>query len=329
MNRRIAVVAGFVLVVAVLSGTAATADDFDTCPPGHTRYTDTNDVEQCRVGDGPMSVGVSTAWNTYYRTVELIPTQAERADGFENFIATVTDGRSKTITVPITDAVEAPSNTKSDCYIDNGETCAAPANAAIAYRVWGSCNSPYTARLLKSNSRVTQVGNSRQFRVHGNPDYQYSNRIAIHYSLTGRQAITRTQDQKSAVSYIGCRLAAGAELVRVLPASRPGMTAAVSRYSPSDQWIENHSTATYDAWPTPRGCHLIITYWPNPDRLASGGSHSNTECLTTSDIDYLNGHGRGIDVSNLPTCPVDPSTFHANKHDRQSCKVRNSLEGGV
>ena len=221
--------------------------------------------------------------------------------------------------------------------------------------VWGTCVGPYTLELGSRDNRIHVVRN-RQIRVStstsDNLDDTGPVDIAYYLHGTRTKVSAQSNDQPDVTTTEECTLR---ETVRVdvRGASRPGMTAAVSRHAPAQEYLDTPSTTTWECtqevidagvqcslnsrvsktvqptFPTPRKCTVVVTVAKN------GRGFGSTNCLTKAQIASFEDEIRAkhsdeqaINVSDLPTCPESTHTDVMNAlpddaSGRKRCVARN------
>ena len=220
--------------------------------------------------------------------------------------------------------------------------------------VYGICRGPYTVELGSRDDRVEEAG-GRRIRVTTDADDNLDDTgtVEVIYYLHG----TRTKSSAhysgtDVVTNVGCSLQEAVN-VNVHHAPRPGMTAAVSRHAPAQEYLDTPSTTEWECtqavidagvqcpidtvisttvqptFPTPRGCTVVVTVAKN------GKGFGSTNCLTSAQTDLYEAEIRAkhsdeqaISVSDLPTCPESTHTDVMNAipddaSGRKRCVAKN------
>ena len=217
---------------------------------------------------------------------------------------------------------------------------------------FGPCRGPYTVEILTRDSRLEHTG-GRRIRVttSTSDNLDDSGSLEIVYFLVGTSTNTFQQSQPGAPVYTSTSECTLQETTRVeiRPARRPGMTAAVSRHAPPQEWLDGTTTSnwtctqelldylaaqdppipayctlgdvvettTKNEFRTPSRCVVIVTVARN------GRGHGSTSCLPRSQAPP--------GWNSLPACPLstDPDAMNAlagdnaDENNRKRCVARN------
>ena len=182
---------------------------------------------------------------------------------------------------------------------------------------FGPCRGPYTVEVLTRDSRVEHAGGRRiKVTTSTSDNLDDTGTVEVEYFLVGTSTRTfarTTTDANLSTSVSECTLLQTAR-VKVNPASRPGMTVAVSRHTPPQEWLDGTTTSnwtctqelidyyrdelqspapctlgdevettTKNTFPTPRRCTVVVTVAKN------GKGFGSTSCLTSAQIDLYEG----------------------------------------
>ena len=258
-------------------------------------------------------------------------------------IRTIREGQSTTFTAPnpsdrrlvtrcanFADERVAPApKFRSDGTLVCDYTVGVPgASARTSISTFGPCRGPYTVEILTPDSRLEHVGGRRiKVTTSTSDNLDDTGTIEVEYFLVGTSTNTFQGSQSTASTSVSssCTLLETTR-VKVNTARRPGMTAAVSKYSPSDAWINDTTTVNWtcdqtlldhlaaesipaycdlgdkvetttdNEWPRPRGCVIVVT--------VSDRGHGSTGCVTNNQAASI-GDTKGYTHSDLPVCP-DP-----------------------
>ena len=220
---------------------------------------------------------------------------------------------------------------------------------------FGPCRGPYTVELLTLDSRLEHAGGTRiRVTTSTSDNLDDTGTIEVEYFLVGTRTRTFHASHEVAISTWTqeCTLLQTAR-VQVNAARRPGMTAAVSRHAPVQEYLDTPSTTEWECtqavidagvqclidsvirttiqptFPTPSGCTVVVTVAKN------GKGFGSTNCLTSTQIGGYEAEIRAqhsdeqaIDVSDLPTCPESTHTdvmneLPADASGRKRCVARN------
>ena len=225
-----------------------------------------------------------------------------------------------------------------------------------ARRTYGICQGPYTVELGSRDSRVQVASGNRRIKVSSSTsdNLDDTGTVEIGYWLHGTRTKVSAQDasEPDVTTTEACTLREDVT-VKIRHASRPGMTAAVSRHAPAQEYLDTPSTTEWtctqdviDAgvpcpintvisttvqptFPTPRGCRVVVTVAKN------GKGFGSTGCLTSAQIGGFEAEiaaehpdDPAIDVSTLPACPDSTHTDAMNAlptdaSGRKRCVARN------
>ena len=217
---------------------------------------------------------------------------------------------------------------------------------------FGPCRGPYTVEVLTADSRVEHAGGRRiKVTTSTSDNLDDTGTVEVEYFLVGTSTHTFAQTNPGATVHTStseCTLLRTAH-VEVRAASRRGMTAAVSRHAPPQEWLDGTTTSnwtcdqtlldwlaaqdppipaycdlgdkvettTENEFPTPRSCVVIVTVARN------GRGHGSTSCLPRSQAP--------AGWNSLPNCPdsTDPAVMNelpgdnADDNNRKRCVARN------
>ena len=361
----------FVISVALLSGLGvnpASAKSIDQGCETDTRLHGSVRGELdglCPTEDSPIdsktvkSETVSTK-NAVPRNVEPVPRP----------IRTITEGQSTTFTAPTpTDrrlvtlcasfpdervrpvAVFRPDGTLVCDYSIRVEKRPGVTVAGTSVSTFGPCRGPYTVELITPDSRLAHVGGTRiRVSTSTSDNLDDTGLIEVEYFMVGTSTRTFVQTNPGALvstSTSECTLLQTAR-VKVNAARRRGMTAAVSRHAPPQEWIDGTTTSnwtctqelidyyvdelsatapctlgdeietiTENTFATPSGCVVVVTVARN------GKGHGSTSCLPRSQAP--------TGWNSLPNCPdsTDPAVMNLlpgdndDDNNRKQCVARN------
>ncbi len=263
-------------------------------------------------------------------------------------IRTITEGESTTFTAPIPSDRQLIKHCAN--YVDKnyGPSPEFRSDGTLVCKYSGSssafgvCNGPYTVDLITRDNRVQAASGSQRISVttSTSDNLDDSGSLEIVYLLRGTRTGTfQRYHQESAITSVFPCAFTETVRVEVQPAPRPGMSAAVARHAPSEEYLNTPSTVTWTCtqaiidtgvqcelstvisktttptFPTPLGCVVVVT--------ATDRGHGSTGCLPS---DQAAGFGEmiGVDIDSLPDCPEDIRDL--NEEDtsgRKRCVVRN------
>ena len=300
-------------------------------------------------------------------------------------IRTINEGKSTTFTVPNPSASDRQTVTQCANFADervepaavfrSDGTLVCDYSVAVEKRpgvtvsgnsisTFGPCRGPYTVEVLTRDSRVEHVG-GRRIRVttSTNDNLDDTGSLAVEYFLVGTSTRTFAQTHPGATvqtSTTECTLLRTTR-VEVSPARRHGMSVAVSRHAPSNEWLDGTTTSnwtctqvlldyyatqeppipapcslndivsrtTKNEFPAPRGCKVLVTV------AEIGKGFGSTGCLTSSqmavvvaEIEAAHEGASSINVGSIPDCPLstDPDKMNAidtASDGRKRCMARN------
>ena len=353
MQQTIGRLAALVLSVALLAGlgvSPATAKSIDQgCETDAMRHDSVSD-ELCATEDSPIDDSRAAKSETK-STRDIEP---RNVDPVPRPIRTITEGQSTTFTVPTpvnrqtlrcvtagAGGVGFVHPTASGVTRPNDEplTC----GSGTSRTDYGLCLGPYTVEITRVDDRLSNQPSGQRIRVTTNAqdDTNDAGTLTIPYMLHGTRTQTTYPESADPVTTRGveCTLVYETPVtVKINPARRPGMTAAVALHAPSREYLSTPSTSTWtctqaviDAgvqcslndvistttqptFPTPRRCVVIVTVASN------GKGFGSTNCLPRSQAPA------GWD--NLPACPLSTHTDDMNalpvdSSDRKRCVARN------
>ena len=348
--RRLAALALSVALLAGLGVSPATAKSIDqSCEPDTMLHNSVSD-ELCATEDSPIDDS-RTAKSETKSTTDVEPRNVEprNVEPPPRPIRTIREGQSTTFTAPnpsdrrtVTQcanfaderAKPAPQfRTDGTLVCDYRITVHKPGEASHvtvtgnSASMFGPCRGPYTVEIVTPDSRVEHAGGKRiRVTTSTSDNLDDTGTIEVEYFLVGTSTRTWQPRYEEPVEWTTECTLLGTVRVQVNAARRPGMTAAVSKYSPSDAWINDTTTVNWtcdqtlldhlaaesipaycdlgdkvetttdNEWPTPRGCVIVVT--------VSDRGHGSTGCVTNNQAASI-GDTKGYTHSDLPVCP-DP-----------------------
>ena len=343
--RRLAALALSVALLAGLGVSPATAKSIDqSCEPDTMLHNSVSD-ELCATEDSPIDDS-RTAKSETKSTTDVEPRNVEprNVEPPPRPIRTIREGQSTTFTAPnpsdrrlvtrcanFADEPVAPvPKFRPDGTLVCDYTVVVPgiSTAARSISTFGPCRGPYTVEILTPDSRLEHVGGRRiKVTTSTSDNLDDTGTIEVEYFLVGTSTNTFQGSQSTASTSVSssCTLLETTR-VKVNTARRPGMTAAVAKYAPSQAWIDDTTTTNWtcdqtlldhlaaesipaycdlgdkvetttdNEWPTPRGCVIVVT--------VSDRGHGSTGCVTNNQAASI-GDTKGYTHSDLPVCP-DP-----------------------
>ena len=375
MQHAVRRLAGLALSVALLAGlgvSPASAKIIDPSCEDDAMLHDSVSGELCATEDSPIDDSRS-AKSEAKSTKNIVPRNVDPPE--PRPIRTITEGQTTTFTVPnpsdrrlvtrcanFADERVAPTpQFRSDGTLVCDYSTAVEKRPGVtvssnSISTFGPCRGPYTLEILTPDSRLEHVS-GRRIRVttSTSDNLDDTGSIEVEYFLVGTSTNTFRQSTVGAAISTSVSECTLLETVRVgvRQTSRPGMTAAVSRHAPAQEYLDTPSTTTWECtaevidagvqcqsgttisttvqptFPTPRGCTVVVTVAKNSRGFGS------TSCLTSAQIDLYEAEIRAkhpdeqaIDVSDLPTCPESTHTdvmnaLPADASGRKRCVARN------
>ena len=361
MQHAVRRLAGLALSVALLAGlgvSPASAKIIDQSCEDDAMLHDSVSGELCATEDSPIDDS-QTAKSETESTKNIVPRNVDPPE--PRPIRTINEGQSTTFTAPNPSdrrivkrcanygdtRVRPVSKFRSDGTLVCDYTVGVPgASARTSISTFGPCRGPYTVEILTPDSRLEHVGGRRiKVTTSTSDNLDDTGTIEVEYFLVGTSTNTFQGSQSTTASTSvssSCTLLETTR-VKVNTARRPGMTAAVSRHAPAQEYLDTPSTTTWECtqevidagvqcvlgstisttvqptFPTPRGCVVIVT--------VNDRGFGSTSCLPRNQA-LSHGTMIGVNIDSLPTCPLSTHTDDMNalptdSSDRQRCVARN------